>query len=163
MNNNIITISLFLLSLNIYSQDIMEIKKQETIFVFFEESKTNTIFKSGRKVNDSIIYNYDFEYLFFDKNNRLNKEFWLSYNDYQGGFDDLLNKVNKSTIFKINKSFLRKNKDIIITGKLVDKLGKSDFFKLLEKAKTIYLINKAEIENGLITVREVRLSYYPEE
>ena len=60
-------------------------------------------------------------------------------------------------LFRLNKSFLRKNKDIIITREFIERVGEDAITELLADGfNHIFLIDKAEIKNKKILLREVR-------
>ena len=69
-------------------------------------------------------------------------------------------------VFKINKSFIRKNKDIIITREFMERMGERAMLDLLysdRSNKTIFMINTVKTENRKIILREVEIDYTPEE
>ncbi len=63
-------------------------------------------------------------------------------------------------LFKLNKSFIRKNKDIIITREFMEEVGEGTIIDLLFRGnKYIFLIDKSKIKNKKILLREVRFDY----
>ena len=137
--------------------ELNKISNNETQFVFFEKSKTTYKSNVGFTKKDSIIYKHTYSYEFNKK-----PALYLNYSDYQS-FDDAISKVNKSIIFNVDNSFLRQNKNIIITKELMDKIGRAKSFEILLNAKTIFLIDKEEIKKNKILIREVSLDWEREE
>jgi hypothetical protein len=147
------------------SQEINELKSNEVLFVYFENSdKLNFVkesFDSSKKIKTSH-YNYYFENK--SKCSNCDKDsfhFWLRYSNYNDLDDMFADK--KTLLFKVNKSFLKKNKAIIITNKFIHEKGYEQIFKLFSKAKTIFLIDKEEISSNRITIKQVKFSFSAEE
>ncbi|AZJ33453.1 hypothetical protein [Tenacibaculum mesophilum] len=138
---------------NRYTKDL----KGETLFILFEKSESTRKFPVGRIQKDTTIYNYSYFYS-FKENNFKRALFNLNYSDYHD-FDDAISQINKSIIFEVDKSFLKKNKEIILTKEILDKIGGQESFKLLLGAKIIFLIDKAEVKNNKILIREVKLDW----
>ncbi|MHC9088061.1 hypothetical protein ACXIHB_05020 [Tenacibaculum sp. IMCC1] len=111
----------------------------------------------GRIQKDTTIYKYSYFYS-FKENNFERALFNLNYSDYHD-FDDAISQINKSIIFEVDKSFLKKNKEIILTKEILDKIGGQESFKLLLGAETFFLIDKAEVKNNKILIREVKLDW----
>ena len=146
-----------LLTVNLYSQDVNKIKSQNVFFILFESNdymqKTDL---SREKTEDSFRYEY-----FHKKINKF--KFSFRYWDYKN-FDDAYNKIKKTITFRLNKSFLRKNKDIIITREFMEDLGEQALISLLNGSnKHVFLIDKSEIKKGKILLREVRFDFIAEE
>lgn len=57
--------------------------------------------------------------------------------------------------FKVHKEFLKKNKDILLTNNLMQKMGFNEVYKLFENAKHIFLIDISEMDNNKIIIKEV--------
>uniref|UniRef100_A0AB33KTW4 Lipoprotein n=1 Tax=Tenacibaculum sp. Pbs-1 TaxID=3238748 RepID=A0AB33KTW4_9FLAO len=138
---------------NRYTKDL----KGETLFILFEKSESTRIFPVGRIQKDTTIYKYSYFYS-FKENNFERALFNLNYSDYHD-FDDAISQINKSIIFEVDKSFLKKNKEIILTKEILDKIGGQESFKLLLGAETFFLIDKAEVKNNKILIREVKLDW----
>ncbi|WP_428743081.1 hypothetical protein [Tenacibaculum sp.] len=152
---------LFIISLFIISCSGLirkkEFSKKDTLFIYFNESESSKKLSVGYPKKDTTIYKYSYFYSFKD-NNFEKALFNLNYSDYHD-FDNAISQVNKSIIFEVDKSFLKKNKEIILTKEILDKIGGQESFKLLLDAKTIFLIDKAEIKNNKILIREVKLDW----
>ncbi len=83
------------------------------------------------------------DYYFFKKN-KVPFEYGFSYSKYPT-FDDIINSLNKTMILRIDKSFLRKNKDIIITREFMERVGKNTMLDLLysdRSNKTIWFYHE---------------------
>ena len=98
-----------------------------------------------------------YRYKIYEKNkyNIQQEKITLTYNKYSD-FDEM-EKGNPVPVFTLNKSFLKKNKDIIITRDFMHKIGCQEASLLLRNAKTIFLIDRSEIEGKSITIKQVRL------
>lgn len=155
----IILISLVLISFTLKAQDFDKIKDQNVFFILFDEAhdsmKKRTL---SIKNKDNLEVKAETLYYFYKKNNE-KFEFSFDYWDYRS-FDDAYNKINKRMIYRLNKSFLRKNKDIIITRDFMEEVGEDAIIDLLFRgSKYIFLIDKAEVKKGEILLREVRFNY----
>uniref|UniRef100_A0AB33KV34 Lipoprotein n=1 Tax=Tenacibaculum sp. Pbs-1 TaxID=3238748 RepID=A0AB33KV34_9FLAO len=129
-------------------------KNKEVVFILFEDSSSTKKDIRKKIIKGEIQKGYNYEY-FFSKDSPF---FWLSYSNYHD-FDDAISQINKSIIFEVDKSFLKKNKEIILTKEILDKIGGQESFKLLLGAETIFLIDKAEVKNNKILIREVKLDW----
>ncbi len=144
-----------LLTFNIYSQDIEKIKQSDVFFIVHGGKNGN--FETKKENNDnSQIKTINYNYVFTDGPKSVVNKIKLSYSNYLD-FDEL-EKGNHTLSFKINKSFLKKNKDIIIDRKFMHKIGYYESYNLLSKAKTIFLIDKDEINNKMVVLKKVRLN-----
>lgn len=78
---------------------------------------------------------------------------------------DHADRKDSTVVLKINKSFLRKNKEIIFTKDDFNKMDRLQLFLKLDKnrSKNIFLIDKNEIKNGKLLLREVSFFYIHEE
>lgn len=163
MKKTIIISLLLSLTINCFSQNLEKIEQSEVLFVF--HNGTNGNYQSKRvlqKFKDkrtSLFYNF----FIVNKNEPELKEVELTlvYTQY---FDfDEQYKDNPVPYFKVNKSFLKKNKDIIVTGEFMQKIGYIKSVKLINNAKTIFLIDKSEIQKKEIILKEVIYFYVAEE
>jgi len=147
----------------IFSQDLERINQSEVIFILHEGinsiQQSKSVFQKFK--NQRTSFSYKFYFSEKDKYSSQKKEITFVYNHYHD-FDERENE-NPVPYFSVNKSFLKKNKNIIITGKLMRKMGYVESLKLMNKAKTIFLIDKSEIKNKEITIKGVRHFYIGEE
>lgn len=154
---------IILFSASLYSQDLEKIEQSEVLFVLHNGINGNyqskRVLQKFKKQRTSLFY----DFFVVNKNEPLlqNVEITFTYNHYYD-FDER-DKENPVPYFMINKSFLRKNKDIIVTGELMQEIGYLESVKLINKAKTIFLIDKSEIQNKELIVKEVRYFYIVEE
>ncbi|WP_034042263.1 hypothetical protein [Wocania ichthyoenteri] len=151
-----LTIFLCFISTTVFSQDLERIKSQEVLIVYFDTAKDLSVEKRESKQKNDI-ETISYYYYFIDS--KYNKEslslhYWTYLN-----FDDQSNNI-KALKVSVNKSFLRKNKSIILTKKVIDKIGYAETLKLFSKAKKILLIDGDDVKKKLITIKEVR--YFPE-
>ncbi len=135
------------------------IKKNDTntLFVLFEESKETIkrthITSNKEKKDKGFLYSYSFS-------DDISLNFSLDHSAYFS-FDDMFNNTNRSKVLKINKKFLKNN--FIITSDYIKKLGDKATFKMFYESKTIFLIDKSEIKNNTIILREVKPIFTTEE
>ena len=138
-----------------FSQDLEQIKNSEVLFIYYGGGK----FESKQELNamkknekHSIAYYYKFK----EDNNcsfRSNT-IKLTFNQFYD-FDEMF-KNNPVPFFKVNKSFLKENKEIIINAKFMHEIGCNESYSLLHNAKTVFLIDKDDNSNNMITVKKVR-------
>ena len=136
--------------IHIEAQDLSEIRKYNVFFILFEQDDL-----SEKKIlnhpDRPIIYK-------FYKNKKEIYPFKFYYTEYFDS-DDQANEINQTMVYSIHKKFLRKNKDIIITKEFIDKIGESKLINLLYGAnKHVFLIDKSEIKDNKIVIREVLFS-----
>ena len=152
---NLIFILCVLFSSILNSQCLEKIKEQKTFFILLDKNDTFSQYGCIEKdVNPACNYR-------FIKSNKEPFEYSFYYHKYPS-IDEAYSKINENTIFRIDKSFIRKNKDIIITREFMEKMGENKILSLLDddaSNKTIFLINTADTKNGKILVREVKINY----
>ncbi|WP_445457226.1 hypothetical protein [Flavobacterium sp. HNIBRBA15423] len=147
-------IFILIYSSNIYSQNVEDIKKVDTIYIYID--KTN---KKIRRYPDANRHKSVFfkNYITYEFNpNKINTIFFVS-NTYKD-FDDVEKGIITDERIE-KKSFLKKNKDVILDVDFFEKNGFKNTFNLLYK-KTIYLIDKDEIKGRKIKVKQVRMSCF---
>ncbi len=156
----ILIISIFFV-LTINAQDLAKIKNQNMFFLFFENNNLMKMADISRMINEKKYIRYN--YYYFRKNDSREKfEFSFNYSKYPT-YDDEHNDINAAMVFRLDKSFLRKNKDILITREFMEHIGGKAIISLLAGInKHVFLIDKSEIKNGKILLREVRFDF-PEE
>ncbi|WP_428743083.1 hypothetical protein [Tenacibaculum sp.] len=151
------------------ARNLEKIENHEVIFVLFKKSEFTS--KSVNKPNisqqvtignkpqkmDWVNYDYNFN----DKKG-IKSHFFLTYSDYND-FDDFDNDVRKKIKFKINKSFLKSNKNRIITNDLISQFGINRIRRIFYNARTIFLIDEDEIKKGEVLIRQVKYDYFSEE
>ena len=136
----------------VYSQSIEKIKNVDTVYVFFDKNKKNTIRDITMDNEQSEFYK---NYVMYRFNPDPMNIISFASNTYKD-FDNMRNGIkNDERIEK--KSFLKKNKDIIIDVDFFAENGfKKTFFALYKK--TIYVIDKDDIKGRKIKVKQVRMS-----
>jgi hypothetical protein len=143
-------IIIFFAKNTIYCQSLEEIKKSDTVYIYFDKIKENTNkykpFKSKSDFYKNIL-NYKFS---TDSYNSI----IFSSNTYKN-FDDFERGIkNDERIEK--KSFLKKNKDIILDIDFFIENGfKETFFEIYKK--TIYLIDKDDMKGRKIKIKQVEM------
>ncbi|BCY27479.1 hypothetical protein [Flavobacterium okayamense] len=141
-----------------FGQTITDITKRDTIYIYFKEG-VNQKKKEANKNSYSVLEekcNYEFK---FDNRNFIN----LSERKYLD-LDKYDSKI-KSDIKSVKKSFLRRNKDIIIDLNFIKKYGLEQTYFLI-RTKKIYLIDSSETNCNKILLKEVafgRVSYSAQE
>lgn len=155
---NTLVYSLLLISISLTSQNLKKIKEQNVFFILLENKndKLTTCF-----CTDKLPFNFKLcLYRFYDENGK-EFEYSFRYSEYPDA-DKMHNDIDKNMLFKIHKSFIRKNKDIIITREFMEKVGLETMLQLLyddRSNKTIFMINTAETKDGKIVLREVEIDY----
>jgi len=137
------------------AQQLEKIKANNTVFIYFENDQkveTKTTLGSheinpDRKAYLYKIYHFNTEGIKY-KMPLLTLHFRVNKN---------ISKQKESTIFRLNKSFLRKNKKLIIDSKFIKKIGSQKTLDLLRDAKTIFLIDKEQNTKKTILLKEVQL------
>ncbi len=72
--------------------------------------------------------------------------------------------MKKRLVIESTRIFLRKNKDIIISQKDLNRFGESKIARLFElNKKHIFIIDKSEIKNDEILIKKVKFLYTPYE
>jgi hypothetical protein len=144
---------LFLFFFNSSSQ-VNQNAKTDTLFVFFKAKKNQTLTISNQVAKDKSIVA---KYYIYNLSFQLNKYITLSHIELFK--ENPLKDAKKFDIKKINKSFLRKNKDKVLSYNLIKNGNFEDYVNLLlYKNKTVYIIDKSEKKNGIYTAREVWVS-----
>lgn len=136
----------------IYSQDISNLKTLDTIFVRFNENKSQikTVLPK-----DSRGFTRWYIIQFKEKSKIEYLQFWVS--EYPGSTRRELGI--KSDYRLIKKTYLRKNKNKIIDVKFFKKYGVyRSTYEAFEKCKVIYIIDYLEAKNGKIPIYEVTKS-----
>lgn len=146
-----------LFCLKVTAQKQNSVTNNEVVFVLYEDyqnlqTKRETSSRSLRKDKMHFMY-----FFYFNKVDNIQ----LNFREFKD-FDEKEND-NPDLFFKVKKSFIRKNKNIILSKKKMLTLGYKKVFNLLNNAKYILLIDKTECDDRLIPVKEVYLNYIGEE
>jgi len=159
INKNIKIKLLIIIGLGLVRCNTIKIdNKNNVAFIYytntnFSYKKANTYYYKKTKIT----YNH---YIFqFDDRNINDLKF---YHRKYKNFDTEIKNI-KMLNFKVNKSFLRKNKDVILTEEKIKKMGREKFITLLYKVDMVFLIDENMIENNKITIMEMNFSYNAEE
>lgn len=139
-----------LCSQQVLSQSLDLIEGNNVIFILFDSGK-NTSKKITDINNDYVESNSIYNYFFTSTKNNVSKRFPIRF--FYFGF--LATSQSKYIYFKAHKSFLKKNKNIIVTKEFMDKIGRQKTRELLLEAKTIFLIDKTETRNNKILIKQV--------
>lgn len=135
----------------LFSQSLEIINESDTIYIYIDKSKKHTtVYKP---FNDNHPYNTNYLNYKFSTNS-FNTIIFAS-NTYKNLDNYEKGIKNDERIEK--KSFLKRNKDIILGIDFFERNGFKNTFNLLYK-KTIYLIDKDEIKGRKIKVKQVRMS-----
>ncbi len=150
MNERVAFIIIFFLcNYFAFSQNWEKINNSNTVFIYFNDSmkeQKRIIKATNETIEDKKPELYQF---FFYGKKGLLKSTPLTFNYVNWSSKD------EPIRFRLHKSFLRKNKDIIITQYFMYKIGDAKMIKLLNKAKTIFLIDKSDIRDRKILVKQV--------
>ena len=130
-----------------------EILTQENIIVVFEETE----YSKHKKISNDPIKLGEYFFIVPDptdySGHNSNLPLTLvdkKYKDFDAKFSD-----NPLPRLKIHKSFLRKNKDRILSIKKMRQNGYEEIFQLFKGANHIFLIDKSETKGNTITLKEV--------
>lgn len=152
-----------LVTINCNSQDLEKIKENEVLFILHNGTNGNyqskIILQKHKDKRTGFFYNF----FVINKNETQLQDVKITftfshYYDFNEEYKD-----NPVPYFKVNKSFLKKNKDIIVTGEFMNKIGYMESIKLINNAKTIFLIDKSEKQKKEIIIKEVRYFSIAEE
>lgn len=161
MKKKLVLKLLLFLTINVSSQCLENIKRQNTFFILFEDKSELTSYWC----TDKLPLNLKACRYYFYKSNKKEFKYQFDYREYPDA-DKMHNDIDKNMVFRIDKSFLRKNKDIIITREFMEKIGLETMLDLLyadRGNKTIFLINTADKKEGKILLREVTIDYVARE
>ncbi len=152
----VVLIVFLFFSFNLFAQDLEKLQKTDVLFIIHNgingDFQSKAISQKFENKRPSIFYDF-----FASHDNSLpasENKLTLVYSHYYD-FDEEIT-MKPTPYFRVNKSFLRKNKQILITNKFIKKIGFIEFTKLIKNAKTIFLIDKSEKYNRDITIKEVR-------
>ena len=138
------------------AQQLDDLKNGNTFFILFEEDAFSQKMKTLPKILEPIFYT--FYYQKKNSNEKTPYSFIFSYHKFK-----LLEDVaaNKQTIsFRVHKSFLKKNKKLILSKSDIDALGEYRIIQLFKyKRKHIFLIDKAETIGDQILIRQVKFNF----
>ena len=143
---------IFLLNITfLQAQTTHEIKKGNTFFILFE---------AGDFAKKKVISLPDkpIKYEFYVKEKNSGRKTKLPYSFLNASYfntDD--QHKEKTRIYRVHKSFLRKNKKIILTREEMIAIGTTSMVNLFEYNKrNLFIIDKSEIEDNYIWIKEVR-------
>ncbi len=148
--------SLLLLSIAVKSQNLKEIQRDNVIFILFEEGDLVSKQKGIAKELGSVHYSF-YQKAEGDKAKRL-LPYWFSFDEYETLEDAKMNKRNVS--YRVHRSFMRKNKKIILTKKDLENLGELNVVRLFGyNKKNIFIIDKSEIKGNQVLIKEVKFIF----
>jgi hypothetical protein len=134
---------------------------KDTIFIYFNKDEKHQYINAGTGDSTYLISKYQFILHDIKKYPQLNESITLSNKKFKD-FDNMA-QDNPVPVFFVNKKFIKNNDHIIIALEDMQKMGFNNTFKVFKKAKHIFLIDKAEIKDNKLTIKEVFLSYAGEE
>lgn len=144
----------FLASSIIYGQGFEDLKKADTIYIEFKGRKNEKkdIIHAQIKSNNFIERVYNFS--LFDK-----QKLSFQYSTFKNWEKQEANIM--SEVRKVNKSFLKKNKNKIISTYLLDQFDYEEIVcEIFSQLKTIYIIDYTEKKQKEIVLYEVVLINY---
>ena len=146
---------LVLFSSIVSAQDINSIKKSRVTFLVHDGIEDVTVLSKNNYLKE---YTYNLAPLEVPfEHNRLSFMYM-----YFRDFDS--QAINDSSIvFTVNKSFIKKNKDIILSKENMNTLNRRELIGLLRSRRKFFLIDKSEIKNGKAIIRQVYYIYAGEE
>ncbi|MBL0738945.1 hypothetical protein JI750_18770 [Flavobacterium sp. GN10] len=132
------------LSFSIYSQDIDEIRKSDTLYIYFKNDNVNQIRARNNVVNRD---NYDY-YFYFSIETTAVRQYYVLFNHY------LITPEVKWE----KKSFLKEKKDLIVDYKFLKNLGYFKSEKLLLQKKNIYIIDHSNFCKSKVKLVEAKIT-----
>jgi RNAse (barnase) inhibitor barstar len=139
-------IIVIIFSQNSFSQNIDKIKKSDTIYIYFKKNVNFQEYYIRNIKNEKA--NYDDYFFLFKSWYPINLEFHHFYTQEER---------------KVKKSFLRKNKDLILTYNFLTKFSLGEVTELIGHKKKVYIIDSDEIGLFTIKLKEVNVIglYWP--
>lgn len=137
------SITIFILFINTYvfSQNTDKIKKADTVYVYFKEDKTHQLFEKEVPWIKNLYETYFFS--------TTDKSFLYMQFIHQSVYYEEEKKVKKS--------FLKKNKDLIITHDYLSKFNPVEATDLIGNKKKVYLIDDKDICWFTLKLKEVKV------
>lgn len=133
--------SVLFFPLFLFSQNIEEIKKSDTIYVYFKRDK-NQFSNSNNKIKpDNLNYYYVFGYK----------------SKYQLAMTFMHHYQSAPEEIKVEKSFLKKKKDVIVTHEFLTKYTLAEATDLIGSKKKVFLIDVDEIGWFSLKLKEVKV------
>jgi hypothetical protein len=137
-------IILLIIPVHISSQNLEKIKKSDTLYIFFKKDKNNQHVNEEITSNTKMKY-YNYYYIF----------------GYLGSYQILMTFTHHYSISpeekKEKRSFLRKNKDLIITYDFLTKYNLAEATDLIGHKQKVYLIDDDDIGWFTIKLKEVKV------
>jgi hypothetical protein len=140
----------FTLNLSL-SQSINEIKKNDTVYIYFKKSTKNEI-KEVYPANKIKMYDNRIDYIFSTDHH--NTIFFL-YSDYLNSND--YEKGIKTDVKTLKKSFIRRNKHRVIDIDFFLKNGFKETYMNALYGKIVYLIDSSENKSRKIKAKQVTI------
>lgn len=137
---------LFFFTINntIYAQDLNKFIKSDTIYIFFKVSKDQH--HHNTKIKEKNITKERDEYMF-------------DYGNYHLFTFSPSNSISPEEL-KVKKSFIKRNKDVIVTYDFLKTYNYKEATALLNKKKKVYLIDYDDIGLFSIKLKEVKVYGY---
>ena len=138
----------------VFSQHENELNKKDSVFILFNENQNQKIYS---KIYEKKSTNLKKVMYFFSFSNCKNFSFSInkSFNYDKNG-----NEILKT--YKLKKSFLRRNKNKIITYEEINEKGFINYIDFLLERK-VYIIDLAEVKDRHLIARGVIFSFVAEE
>ncbi len=146
---------IFFIPVSINSQDYERIKNQNTVFVNYKNIKGAEL-KKLLGSNETSPDNKPYIYQFFRVKPKVETNKLPFMTLYFRVFKNVP-KEKELLMFRVHKSFLRKNKKSIMNWEFMQKIGINKTIEILKNAKTILLIDDSQREKNTILVKEVIL------
>ena len=127
----------------LFSQDLEKIKNADTIYIYFKNDDVNQI----KYLVNSRLKSFNYT-LFYDIKNIKPRQTFDFYQDY---------RTTNSETKLVKKSFLKKNKNIIVDYDFFSKLGFEEAYQLLLNKKKLYLIDYENIQRSKIKILEIKI------
>lgn len=127
-----------------FAQDLDKIKQADTIYIYFKEDKKNQIHDVITTLNEDKKYD-DYFFYFQDRHRSFR-------------FSNLQSLNNQK---EVKKSFLKKNKNLILNYDYIEKIGELYIAEMIgfgyRSKKVVYVIEDNEIKCSKINLKQVTI------
>lgn len=138
---NLVFVLIFFNCINFYGQDINQLKKADTVYVYFKSGAGQVYYKEKTRTENLTYDNY-FVSL---KSNPTNPVQFIHHYRFSPG------------VTTTKKTFLKKNKNVILNYEFLNSLTLNEVNEFLVDKKKVYLIDEDDIAGNKIKLKEVKV------
>ncbi len=135
------------------------LSQSNTVIILFDENDTMQVKSSSQSpvkenLENDVLYQFHLKKFSEHSTQHILRFRYSKYADFDDKF------ANKQVLYlKVSKSFLRKNKDIIITKRQLDEMGYEQAIESFKNASKILLIDKSDFTKKHLIIKELLFSY----